>query len=123
MKVVKYSALLAMLTLSLSAGLFARDKSKDRNEAKFTLVDSVQVGSTELKAGDYKATWDGSGPDVQVKILQGKNVVATVPAKLVDDSSGQDSITVGDPSKLLQQIHFRNLHKSLVFSPAVAAQS
>jgi hypothetical protein len=123
MKVVKYSALLAMLTLSLSAGLFARDKSKDKNEGKFTLVDSVQVGSSELKAGDYKATWNGSGPDVQVIILQGKDVVATVPAKLVDDSSGQDSITVGDPSKLLQEIHFRSLHKSLVFSAAVAAQS
>ena len=99
MKVVKYSALLAMVTLSLAVGLFARDKAKDKNEGKFTLVDSVQVGSTELKAGDYKATWDGSGSDVQLKILQGKNVVATAPARLVDDSSGQDSVTVGDPSK------------------------
>jgi hypothetical protein len=50
------------------------------------LADSGQVGSTQLKAGDYKAIWDGTGKDVQVKILQGKNVVATVPAKLVDDS-------------------------------------
>jgi hypothetical protein len=113
MKVVKYGALVVMVTLSLSVGLFAKDK----NAGRFTLVDSVQVGSIELKAGDYKATWDGSGPDVQVKILQGKNVVATAPAKLVDNSSGQDSVTVGDPSKLLQQIHFGNLHKSLLLNP------
>ena len=85
--------------------------------------DSVQVGSTQLKAGDYKATWDGSGPDVEVKILQGKNVVATAPARLEDQSSGQDSVAVRDPgnSRVLQEIDFGGLHKSLVFSPAVAA--
>ena len=118
MKVMKYGALLAVVTLSLSLGLFARDK----NEGKFTLGDSVQVGSTQLKAGDYKATWDGTGPDLQVKILQGKNVIATAPAKLVDGPSGQDSVTVDDSSKSLQEIHFGSQHKSLVFSPAAPPQ-
>lgn len=120
MRFVKYVALLALVALSLSSGLFAKDK----NEGKFRLFDSVQLGSTQLQAGDYKATWDGTGPDVEVKILQGKNVVATAPAKLVDQSSGQDSVTVGDPSnsRALQEIDFGGLHKALVFSPAVAAQ-
>jgi hypothetical protein len=122
MKVVRYGALLALVALSLSLGLVAKDK-KDKNEAKFTLADSVQIGSNELKAGNYKAIWDSSGPDVEVKILQGNNVVATAPAKLVDESSEHDSVTLADPSKLLQEIHFGSLHKSLVFSPAVAAQN
>jgi hypothetical protein len=117
MKVVKYGALLAMVCVSLSIGLFARDK----NEGKFTLIDSVQVGSTQLKPGDYKVVWDGTGPDLQVKILQGKSVIATTPAKLVDESFEQDSVTVDDSSKSLQEIHFGSLHKSLVFSPAVPA--
>ena len=117
MKVVKYAALLAIVTLSLSLGLYAKDK----NEGKFNLADSVQIGSTQLKAGSYKATWDGSGPDVQVKIFQGKNVIATVPAKLVDDSFASDSVTVADPSRSVQEIHFGGLHKSLVFAPAEAA--
>jgi hypothetical protein len=121
MKAVKYAALLAMVTLSLSLGLFAKDK----NEGRFTLVHSVQVGSTQLKAGDYKAAWEGPGPDVQVRILQGKSVVATAPAKLLDQSSGQDSVTVSDPSnsRALQQIDFGSLHKSLVFSPVVSAHN
>ena len=73
MKFMKYSAVLALVAFSLSLGAFA----KDRNEGKFTLSDPATVGSTQLKPGDYKATWEGSGSDVQVKILQGKNVVAT----------------------------------------------
>ena len=119
MKVVRYGVLLALVILSLSVGLLA----KDRNDGKFRLADSAQLGPNQLKAGDYRAVWDGDGPDVQVKILQGKNVVATAPAKLVEATSEQDSITVSDPSRLLQEIHFGGLHKSLVFSLAVAAQN
>jgi hypothetical protein len=117
MKTLKYSALFTILTLGLSVGLFAKDK----NEGKFSVYDSVQVGSTQLKAGDYKAVWDTTGPDVQVKILQGKNVLATVPAKLVDESSARDSVTLSDPGKLVYQIHFGSLHKSLVFGAETAS--
>jgi hypothetical protein len=119
MKIVKYSALLAFVTLSLSVGVFA----KDENEGRFTVSDSVQIGSNQLTAGEYKASWEGSGPDVQVKILRGKNVVASAPAKLVDEPSGQNSITRAASSRLVQEIHFGSLHKSLVFSLAVAAQN
>ena len=45
---------------------------------------SVDDCGTTLKAGDYKVEWEGSGPEVQVSILRGKNIVAKVPAKLVD---------------------------------------
>jgi hypothetical protein len=118
MKFVKYVALLGLVSL-LSLGAFARDK----NEGKFTLSNSVQICSTQLKAGDYKATWDGTG-DVQVKILQGKNVVATVPAKLVDKTDGQDSVTVGNANseRTLEEIDFGGLKKALVFNSAETAQ-
>lgn len=118
MKVAKYGALLALVAISLSAVLFAKDK----NEGSFTVTHSIQLGSTQLKAGAYRATWDGTGPDVEVKVLKGKSVVATAPAKLVDESDRKDSITL-DGSKSVQEIHFGGLQKSLVFSPAVAAQN
>ena len=44
---------------------------------------STNVNGTQLKAGAYKVEWDGSGPNVEVSILQGKNVVAKVPAHVV----------------------------------------
>ena len=42
------------------------------------------VNGKQLGAGDYTVKWDGNGPNVEVNILQGKNVVATVPAHMVD---------------------------------------
>jgi hypothetical protein len=121
MKSMKYVALLALVASSLTLGAFAKDK----NEGKFTLSDSVQLGSTQLKPGDYKAVWEGTGADVQVKIMQGKNVVASTPAKLVDKSTDQDSISLGNANgtKTLQGIDFRGLHKSLVFDSTVTAQN
>jgi hypothetical protein len=119
MKLMKYFALLAFVA-TLTLGAFA----KDQNEGKFTLSDSVQLGSTQLKPGDYKATWEGTGSDVQVKILKGKEVVATVPAKLEDKPSGQSSVSVGNANgtKSLVGIDFGGLHKGLVFDSTVTAQ-
>ena len=119
MKLMKYFALLAFVA-TLTVGAFA----KDRNEGKFTLSDNVQLGSTQLKPGDYKATWEGTGSDVQVKILKGKDVVATVPAKLEDKASGQSSVSLGtaNGAKTLVRIEFGGLHKGLVFDSTVTAQ-
>ena len=120
MKSMKHVALLALAASTLTLGAFAKDK----NEGKFSLSAPVQLGSTQLKAGDYKAIWEGTGADVQVKILQGKNVVATAPAKLLDNASSQDSVSLGNSNgtKTLQEIDFRGLKKGLVFDSTVTAQ-
>jgi hypothetical protein len=120
MKLVKYSAVLALVAFSLSLTVFA----KDRNEGKFTLDDPATLGSTQLHPGDYKATWEGTGSEVQVKILQGKNVVATTSAKLVDNPSRQDSVTVkGEAgSRSIDEIDFAGARKGLVFGSATTAQ-
>jgi hypothetical protein len=118
MKFVKYSAVLVLVSFALSLGAFA----KDRNEGKFSLTEAAQIGSTQLKPGDYKVTWDGTGSDVQVKILQGKNVVATTSAKLVDKSLGTDAVTLGGTSgvKTVEEIDFSNHKQSLVFASETA---
>jgi hypothetical protein len=120
---MKFSKHVALFVLV--AGLSLTAFAKDKNEGKFTLNDSVQIGSTQLKPGDYKATWEGTGSDVQVKILQGKSVVATTSAKLVDRPSGQDSVTIGNANSTrnLQEIDFGGLRKALVFASAETAQN
>src|SRR5215468_6865388 len=103
MKSLKFSGLAVVAALSLSLGAFAKDK----NEAKFTLSNPAQIGGTQLKPGDYKATWEGTGNDVQVKILQGKNVVANTSAKLVDKQNAQDAVTLtGSDVKSVDEIDF-----------------
>lgn len=82
MKFATVSKTLAMgLALLLASSAFAATKGE------MTLLSPATVNGTNLKAGDYKLQWDGTGTDVQVTILQGKNVVTKVPAKVVDLSA------------------------------------
>jgi hypothetical protein len=66
------------LALTVASSAFAASK------ANLTLNNPTSVNGTKLKAGEYKLEWDGTGPTVEVSIVQGKKVVAKVPAKIVD---------------------------------------
>ncbi|MGO9087905.1 MAG: hypothetical protein ACLP6G_04325 [Terriglobales bacterium] len=66
------------LALLLASSAFAATK------ASLTLSDPITVNGTTLKPGDYKLQWDGSGPNVEVNVMQGKKVVAKLQAKVVD---------------------------------------
>jgi len=69
------------LALLLASSAFAVTK------ASLNLQSPTTISGTKLKAGDYKLEWDGSGPNVEVSIMQGRNVVAKVQAKVVDLNS------------------------------------
>jgi hypothetical protein len=69
----------ATLAVVFTTSAFAADAQK----ASFEISAATQVNGTTLPAGEYTAQWEGSGPTVQVNILQGKKVVATAPAQLV----------------------------------------
>ena len=78
MKRLSYCALILAL---LSAPAFAAKNSQSVN-----FPDAVTVGSTQLPAGDYKVTWDGTGSNVQVTLQQtgtSHPATATVAAKVV----------------------------------------
>jgi hypothetical protein len=66
------------LALLLSSSAFAAAK------ASLQLSNPVLVNGTQLKPGDYKVEWEGSGPNVELSIIQGKSIVAKVPAHVVD---------------------------------------
>jgi hypothetical protein len=66
------------LAVLLASSAFAGTK------ASLQLNNPVMVNGTTLKAGDYKVQWEGSGPNVEVSILQGKNVVAKTQAHVIE---------------------------------------
>jgi len=66
------------LALLLASSAFAATK------ASLQLSNPVVVNGTQLKPGDYNLQWEGSGPNVELSIMQGKKVVAKVPAHVVD---------------------------------------
>jgi hypothetical protein len=85
MKSSLYSKIiLATLALALTTSAFA---AGDSYKGNFQISESAQVNGKQLPAGEYTAKWEGSGPNVQVSILQGKKVVATTSAQVVDLST------------------------------------
>ena len=108
MKFATVSKTLVMgLALLLASSAFATTKGKLILQAPTT------VNGTKLKAGDYKLEWDGSGPSVEVSIVQGKTVVAKVPAKVVELKSPALSNTAvvrknDDGTRTLAGAHFEN---------------
>jgi hypothetical protein len=74
-----------VLALVFAATAFAATKGN------LELTNPVVVNGTTLKAGDYKVQWEGSGPNVELSILRGKNVVAKVPAHTVELQSAPEN--------------------------------
>jgi hypothetical protein len=119
MKYPKYFAVIAVFCLITTAGLFADSKSKDRGT--LNLANQVQIGSTQVAPGDYKVEWSGTGDNVQVNILKGKDVVATTEGKLVElpKKAENNSVTtkaLANNTRGLIEIQFDNRTESLVFN-------
>ena len=79
---MKFATVTKSLVLALA--LFIASSAFAAAKATIQLHNPTTVNGTQLKPGEYKLQWDGSGPSVEVSILQGKNVVTKVQAKLVD---------------------------------------
>ena len=92
--------------------LLAMGASAETHKKSVKLFDPATMGQTQLKAGDYSVVWEGEGPNFELKVVQGKKVVATVPAHSVDlkkapDSDGTATKTNADGSRAVSQIFFR----------------
>ena len=120
MKASKISkGLLLGLALLLATSAFAA------NKGSFQVSDPVTVNGKQIGAGDYTVKWEGNGPNVELNILHGKNVVATVPARMVDldQSPSRDSaVTVLGPDghKALNEIRFSGKKYALAIGSQTA---
>ena len=97
--------LLLGLALLLATSAFAA------NKGSLQVSDPVTVSGKQLARGEYTVKWEGNGPNVELNILQGKKVVATTPARLIDlnRSADGDSAVVrknDDGSRTLAEIRF-----------------
>lgn len=117
MKFPKTMQALAVVVLMLFAVSTLAAKS---NRTTVTVSDPVMVNGKTLASGQYTVTWEGSGDQVQVSFLQGKKVVATASAKLVQADVAYDSsalITKQDGNGLnLVAIQPRGSKQSLALS-------
>ncbi|MGO9436610.1 MAG: hypothetical protein ACLP00_20235 [Terracidiphilus sp.] len=117
------NSLLPGLAFALVTTAFAASKP---NKGSFEVFDSVTVSGHQLVRGQYKLTWDGTGPDVEAMILSRGKLVATVPAHLTDlDQAQRADATVlrknDDGSVSLTQVDFRGKKYALSFGNDSAA--
>ena len=99
------------LTFTLAAPIFAAQNSQTVN-----VPETIKAGSTQLAPGDYNVSWTGTAPDVQVTFTLKRKVLATVPAKLVEQNNKNEGLKTDAASgvEVLEAIHLRNM--TLVFS-------
>jgi hypothetical protein len=113
MKYLRYLTFLSILSVLSPVGVFARDN----NQHSVDIPATVQIGGTQLKPGNYKVKWQGTGPDIQVTFLRDGKTVATVPATLKtnDGEVTQDGIVLDSANKTLTEIDFHRDKEALVF--------
>ena len=104
--------------LVLGSALVLATSAFAASKGALQLTAPATVAGKQLAAGDYTVKWDGNGPSVQLEILKGKNVVATVPAQVVtlDHESNYDSAVVntdGSGARVLSQIRFSGKRMAL----------
>jgi hypothetical protein len=115
------------LTILGAAFLFSTSAfAQSENKGKLSVPDTITVEGKQLPPGNYKVEWEGTGPNVEVKILKGKETVATAPARLVQGPSKAvvDSYGVTeqqDGSRVLSSIYFGGKNVSLEIGQATPA--
>lgn len=127
MKTLGFVGVLAGIAIVFASTALAADKGSMK------LFDPTVVNGTQLSPGDYKLQWDGTGDNVQLKILLGKKVVATTSATLVQLSTpARQNMTstrnAGKNNKALTEIRFDGKSYALAIAgepsqgPAVASK-
>jgi hypothetical protein len=115
---MKYKVIVALMLMAPVMLLAA-----PKNSANVAFTETVTINGTSVPPGDYHVVWQGTGPSVEATILQGKRVVATAPATLVDAKSQYDGAVEtsdgNDNSKVLEAIDWSN--RSLHFGQANAS--
>ena len=87
------------------------------NKGTLRLCENVSVQGKQLSPGTYKIEWNGEGPEVQVNILDGRNTVATVSARVVpvNTKSAQDGYTADNDNgnRTLKDLFFHGKNYQL----------
>ena len=87
---MKLSNITKSLTLGVAV-LLASSAFAGTNKTTLQVQEATTISGTKLAPGEYKVQWEGNGPNVEMSILKGKNVVAKVPARVVELPSASPS--------------------------------
>jgi hypothetical protein len=117
MQSIRFFAVFSVVALALSLPALA----KDTNSGSFDLTQPVQVGSTVLQPGHYKAEWTGPNTALQISILRNGKTVATTQGTLKElpSKAPYDAVTVrnvDDHTTRVDEIDFNHRTEALVLA-------
>ena len=123
MKLSKVSILLIGTALAFSSGAFAGEA----NKGKLHLQDKTIVDGKPLNPGNYTVEWAGTGPTVEVTLLQGKQTVAAFPAHITEQPTPNHEDAYGsapesDGSRRLTVIYISGKRSALEVEHNQASQ-
>lgn len=105
------------LALLLATSAFAANKP---NKGSLEVWEPVTVSGQQLKPGEYRLKWEGTGSEVWVMIWSQGALVATVPAHVTDLSvaeryNGYESRRNDDGRQTVVQVSFAGKKYALSF--------
>jgi len=70
-------------TVVLGLAVLLASSAFASNKGSLQVQEAFEVNGQQLAPGEYQVRWDGTGPNVEVSIMQGKKEVAKTTAKVV----------------------------------------
>ena|SRR5436190_1810082 len=107
----KVKAAFSLKGVILAAVILTAGSVWAESKGSMELQHQLNVAGKSLPVGTYTVKWEGTGDQLELKIYQGKNVVATTPARVVKIEAPSRynatlSTTNSDGSSSLTQIRF-----------------
>jgi|SRR5262252_3494755 len=104
----------------LALALVAATSAFAINKGTLRISEAAQIGGQPVSAGEYQLRWDGAGPNVEVSVLQGRKLVAKVPAQLVEQkqAAANDAAVVDrtGATPTVKEVRFAGKKYSLALS-------
>lgn len=123
MKMSKASIILIGAALVFSSGA----RAGEANRGRLHLSDRVTIEGKTVNPGVYTVQWTGSGPTVQVRLIQGKETIATFPAHVTQQptpnpSDAYASSSEPDGSRALTSIYIGGKRTALDLEQSEASK-
>jgi hypothetical protein len=125
MKCARFLPTLAAAVLLLPAIAAAKDK----DEGRFQLTTSVELGSVRLEPGEYKVSWISAGSDVKIIFLQDDKIQANAVGEVIElkHPSPYDDVvlkpTNHGQAKTIDEIDFEGRTEALRIKPTASANN
>lgn len=88
MKASRLSTIVILFAGSLV--LCATALAEKTNKKTMHLYEKAKLEGKVLNPGDYKVEWSDTGPNVELNIVQGRDTLATVPARVVAEYTSHE---------------------------------